>query len=258
MRKIFGVIWFLGMLQLALSAQVNPLFQRVNEEQSQRLGHIFSDQRDSVFAAFDVSIDALFASTASCETLPDTSRYYFLVDALSDVTAGQTLAYAFINNIVICTAGQLKVYSWDNLDGGNYHTYTNYLQYMADDGTCTAVLIDTAETSDEVGYFRMEPIKAANRELYLLFGYGTYGGGEQHYLFEVFELKNGHLEECMGCYPDGKAIKVGCFRGQSIDLRYNRRKQILSFKAYTFGDGFYTEDFKPVALKFQAGKWVAQ
>jgi hypothetical protein len=255
--KIVLAVLFLGLVHLGLPAQVDSLFRRVNTGQEERLLHIFSDQRDSVYAAFDLAVQALFGSAESCGALPDTSLHYFWADGLADITDGQTLAYGFMNNIVICTKGNLKIYSWDDLGGGSHHTYGNILQYMGENGVCVAIPLDTSENSDEVGYFRIERIPSGERELYLLFGYGTYGGGEQHYTLSMYEVKAGRVEECRACFPEGGAIRIACHRGQDIGLRYDAGSQVISYRAYEMEDGDYTNERKEVSLRFREGKWGA-
>ena len=55
----------------------------------------------------------------------------------------------FMNNVVITTVGQIKIYSWDDLGGGSYHS-TRTIQNGR--RNCFTKQLDTNEHDSEVGY----------------------------------------------------------------------------------------------------------
>ncbi|MEO1033834.1 MAG: hypothetical protein AAFX55_20805 [Bacteroidota bacterium] len=251
MKTIRHLVLFL-VATLGAQGQTDALFSNVNRAQKLRLKHTFSEQRDSVFYSFDTAINALLSSSEVCRELPDTTNHYFLINKLKDISPkskhisiGQKLAYAFMNNIVITSSGQIKIYSWDDLGGGSYHSYTNYLQYTDDKGNCITNPIDTKEEDSEVGYYDI--VQTGN--YYIAFGYGTYGGGKQHFLIKILKYQNNAVIEL-------NQLEIGSNRSQNIDLKYNPKDSTISYKAYKFESdvGFYSEDYETLNLKFENGK----
>lgn len=239
------------------NAQNNTLFSELNDAQKNRLQQTTDDweQRESVFKKFNVIVKKTLKEPMSCLKTPDSSYHYFLVNQLNKETNGQALMYSFVNTIVITTKENLKVYSWDDLDGGSHHTYVNYIQYQNNEGICKAILLnDLSNDFNAAGYYNIEKIN----EYYLLFGYGTYGGGEQHFVVRIFKNDNGEIKEYIEGYPNKKMLLIGCNRGNTIDLHYNKEKQTISFNQYIYDEekGFYKREFQKVIYQIKDGKLV--
>ncbi|MEL6539086.1 MAG: hypothetical protein AAFQ98_26955 [Bacteroidota bacterium] len=142
----------------AVNGQTTDHFSKVNTAQRLRLENKYSEERDSIIAYFNTTISELLNSKDACSQLPDTSNHYFLVNQLKQETEGITIAYGLINNVVITTEGDLKVYSWDDLEGGSFHSYINYLQYVDAQGTCNTYPMDTGQDDPEVGYYDIRQV----------------------------------------------------------------------------------------------------
>ncbi|MCB9233104.1 MAG: hypothetical protein H6581_15715 [Bacteroidia bacterium] len=239
---------------LSLKGQTDLLFSELNQAQQGRLKHIFDEQRDSVMASFEISFHRLLASEGSCQELPDTSLHYILVDRLREKNEGVVLAYALMNQVVLSTAGNLRVWSYDDLGGGSFHSYVNYLQYQTPEGAGLTFRLDTLEEDHQVGYYRAEQ----RGDQFLLFGYGTYGGGTQHFVIRLFEYKDGQIRECFAGYPDGKPIFIGSNRSQKVDLLYHPRWHSITWIHFPYDDdkGFYGMHGRAKTLVWKKGRLV--
>lgn len=242
--------------------EINILAKKVNVLQEKRLSNYSTDSRDTVFTKFDSAIINLFQQKEFCSYQPDTSYYCFLTsDSISNYQ-GITLTYAFINYIVYTVSqdNKIRIFSWDNLDGGSYHTYTNFVQINTDNDQCEVVPFDTSELNAEVGYYRINQIDQGGKTFYLLFGHGTYGGGKHHKIAKIFYIENGVFTECFDCYPETRNLLIYSNRGQEIGLQFDKKQKKLTYKQFMFNDdmGFFTDDFVEVTYKFQNNKLIKE
>lgn len=213
-------------------------------QQKIRSKNIFSDQRETVFAAFDSTIQQIFAHPDVCDYPFDSLRQFISVVSSDD--------------------GKLRIFSWDNLGGGTYHTYTTYLEYHSEDGACKAWeidiepkrYVDTIPIPVEVGFYRVAEVREGEKQYYLLFGAGTYGGGKKHAAIKVYTEENGMLVPCTSCYEGKSPLVIHSNRGQDCELMYDDKTRELSFKAFEFDDdiGFFTSTFEWVKYRFVDGK----
>lgn len=222
---------------------IDSLERKAIEQYKQRLDNIFSEERDSIFAAYDSTIYTLFQK-------PEVCGYPF--ERFSEYVS-----------IVTSPDNKLRSFSWDNVGGGSFHDYTTYLEYKKPDGSCGIVEIDTEKSDQdadfiEVRYYKIEQIKEATETYYFLLGYGTYGGGKQHQAIRVFQLTDDIVAECFSCYPENKPLVMYRNRVQEIELTYSEKERRFTFREYEFDNdvGFYTDDFRVIELAFKNGKLI--
>lgn len=241
----------------AQSNNIDTLEKAVNKLQILRLKNYGTEHRDSIFSKFDSTIIQLFKNDKICSHPFDTLNHYFLNNPEIEESSAHFILYAFIKNIVICASNDRKfrVFSWDDLQAGSYHTYTNFAQYQVSKNNCTIIPIDTSEDDTEAGYYDIITVTENNRPYYFLLGYGTYGSGQQHRVVRIYEIKNNLLVECISCYPEHKPITIFSNRGQNIDLRFNTNIPELTYKEFKLNKevGYYTDEFDLVRLKFENG-----
>lgn len=226
-----------------ISQQIDSLFIEVKRMQELRLQNIFSEKRDSIFNLFDISVQRLMISTEFCNFQLDSTTFQ---SNPSKSDEGMHLAYTFINNLVKCSSDhKIRVFSWDNLEGGSYHTYTNYLQYKTINGNCKTIPFETIQNNVEVGYYRIEKVSKENRIIYIIFGYGTYGGGRQHKNVRFFELINDEPKECFKFYSNGIDLVVYSNRNQNPDIKLDKEKGIITYREFLYNEetGFYGQEF---------------
>lgn len=211
------------------NGQIDALFKQANHCQEQRLKNIFGEGRNHAFGTFDTAMQGLLHSENICTTEPDSTFPYFLVNRLNKETNGKTIAYTLMSCVLVSGTADFKIYSWDGLFGGSYHTYFNYAIYKDQKGQCIAFPLDTSQASPEVGYYKVEAITSKGITYYLAFGYGTLGGGSQHFAVRLFSIQNGKLHESLNAYPNGKPIVISMNRSQTADLRFNKSQGLLSY-----------------------------
>ena len=226
------------------SQSINTLLKEVHQLREQRVKHMFSDKRDSIFTLFDTRVQELIRSAEFCDYELDS---LFVDHGDSKVKSGKYLAYRFMNNLMKCSSDQkLRIFSWDDLGGGSYHSYTNYIQYKDKHGKCITKPFDEHPFDTEVGYYNIESLTKNKRTIYILFGYGTYGGGQHHRNIRFIEFVNDQAKECFEWYPNGKNLVIYSSRGQNPEITFDKEKAMISYKAFVFNDdiGFYEKEFE--------------
>lgn len=261
LMRASGIFLMLLLICVQPQAQVvltDSLFGKASRLQEQRLKNIFTDNRDSVYSCFDSIMDELSKQPHICTALPDSTHPFFLVDRLQNETKGITLAYGFMNRIVVAESPdeRLKAYCWDDLGGGSYHTYFGFLSNTDKAGTCHVLSLDSLFEYPETAIYAIYQAGEKDAPVYVLFGYGTRGGGKQHY--RVKFLKNG--KECFDCYPDGKGIEIGTTRRQTPQLQFDTETFDIRYKRYVFDEetGFFTNEFEKIVSRYVGGKWVEE
>ena len=265
--KIFSIIVFAIISQslipaIAQTENIDSLITKVSLCQKERVNNVFTEKRDSAFTKFDLEIHKLFKHESFCKKTSDSVNRFFVTDKLNDKIEGKNLAYLFMNNIVVSNSldGKLRTFSWDDLDGGSSHSYTNFIQVQTDSDKCLITQIDTAQFSIEVGYYQIKQFRGNGSHFYLLTGYGTYGSGNHHWLVKIFEIKNDLLVECINCYPDDHNLLIGSRRSQNIDLKIDEKNNEISYKKYGFDYemGYFSDENDLIRLKLINGKLIKQ
>lgn len=229
----------------ATFGQSDSLFAIVNQAQENRLKRLKIYSLDSAYDTLEAANAILLETNFPYRDLPDSNARYLLANELDTISNGTVLAYAFMNHVVITNSGSVGIYSWDDLDRGTYHTYRSFVVYTNSLGECVKTEWDTGSTAHEAGYHRLYQIE----DHYLAFGYGTYGGGQQHFLVKVFNLLNDSIHIT-------QEIFIPCNRSQKVELTYDSKNQTLSYLEYVFDEGFYTSEFQVIELKYMNGTFV--
>ncbi|SNR16253.1 hypothetical protein [Tenacibaculum jejuense] len=242
------------LLSWTLQAQKQSMLDKLNDLQLKRLENLRNwtkkDSLNTLISKTIASDDAkLFVNT-------DTTQYYLVENKLRDAKKGIRLAYAFINNIIINTNEDIRVFSTDVLDNGSFHEYLNYIQFKTKNQTWKVINLDKSQQDKSVGFYKVDKIN----NYYILLGYGTYGSGKQHFVIRVFEKKNDDLIENIEAYPNKELFFIECNRSQNIDLNFNPDTKELSFKQFKMDDdtGFYTRKFDLKKFKFINGKFTQE
>jgi hypothetical protein len=256
---VFGWMSFQGFAQ---TGTLDSLLSRVESLQRLRLEHYSTDRREEVFLAFDSAVVALFRHPGFCEMDPETSRYFYRSNQSPDENDQVLHPYTFMNDMVMCTSPdkRLRVFSWDDLGGGSFHSFTNYLLFEHADGHCRLSPFDTAESCVEVGYYEIVQFREQGRDFYLLTGYGTYGGGQHHVAVRTLEVSQDEWIECFECYPNQREWVIYSNRSQDPDLGFDPNTLELSFREYEYDNetGFYQDKYQQRKLKFENGKWTQE
>lgn len=251
------MVMCLGIADQRLTAQslrIDSMIAVVDRLQEERLKTSSTDDRDSLFSAFYSSFLELVSEPEICSYEIDYSTTYFLSNSDIPDYQGGNLLWAFMNYIVVTASdgGAVRILSVDGRDGGPYHTYTSYLLFRNGYGNCTMLALDTATDEGaqvEVGYYDIETALIGDTTVYILFGYGSYGGGKQHHVVRFMSVSDS-LTECFACYPDGKMIVVETNRGQDPMLKYDQQSQTLTYLQFKFDEdhGFFSDRYQVQAI----------
>src|SRR5690606_18699803 len=258
MKNIMTLIVCCSFVITAHTQEIKNQTDRISDLQIARIKHMFGPGRDSVFSKFDSALYQLTINSELCSYKVEMHDRFIDADSL-DPNDSKTLAYAFMNNIVVCFADdkKAKILSTDDLNGGSGHTYTTFLAYETKENDCFTIPIDTSTTSIDVGYYKMYRMPVADKTVYLLLGYGTYGSGAQHYKLRMVELKNGHCLPYPGFDKGTDNILIGMSRNHNPDLNYFPEETALFYNKFDYDPdtGMYLNTFELIALEFKNGKF---
>jgi hypothetical protein len=198
----------------------------------------YPKNRDSLISNLNVRLPELLKLSEACNFNFDSLRKYIYIVSSQDHL--------------------VRIFSWDDLTGGTYHFFNNYLQFTPDGSSCKTLPLDESDESPEVAYTSIESLVNKNRTYYFFFGSGTSGGGEKHEIFRIFEIANDSLAECIKCYPSGKFLTIHSARSQKIDLRLDLEKSEITYNQYYLDPeyGGYSSKFSKITYAFVNGKLV--
>lgn len=248
---IIVVVWFWCM-NLSLFAQpIDSLFQQAKRLEVLRYENIFSEQRDSIFGLFDSTMFQLLTHPDFCDV-----KSNGLLGSMKepiDSLQGVDLAYGFMNNLICAESSdeRIRLFSWDELSGGSGHSYVNYIQINGDDGRCVVMPFDTTMDNLEVGYYKIDKWLLDERSIYIFVGFGTYGGGLQHWRIRFFEFNGDQIHEIFEYYPDGYQWSIQCNRSQTPGILLDSSDNSISYKQFLTSlemDGFYGEEYETVRI----------
>lgn len=265
----------IGLLVISLCAlhsfsqvSTDSLAKRVNSLQELRLNNISSDQRDSVFNLFDSTVAELMKRSDFHNHPVDSNLPYFYNCNQIKNDTNITLAYTFMSFITFCNSNdhKLRVYTWEGLGGGCGHDYRNELVYTNSAGEIQHFPLDTFAQEDAYtwapwGYYDIQRLVIKRRVFYFLYGFGTSCGSSAYKNLRILEMKEGNLEECYSCYPNGKEISLRANRSHYLHFDVNPKKKSISYRTYAFDEdiGFYKHDeYEDIVLKYKSGFFVKQ
>lgn len=229
----------------------DKLLNEVNELYELGLKFDSYEKRDSIYSKLDSTIQYLFKHKKICSFSFDSTKI-MKNNSNKKNLKGKKLAYSFMNKINVTSSedDKIRIFSWNNLGGGSFHTYSNYIQFQKKDQSCQVIPIDTAQNSTEVGYYKIIDFSCNDRMVYLFMGYGTYGGGKHHYSIRFFEINDDWLKEIYEFYPNKKDLVIYSNRSQDSDIKFDKNSIELSYKKFNYDKdtGFYKDEFKKVAF----------
>ncbi len=265
MIKKIKYIFVLLLVSTNLFSQVNDidsLLKKLNDLQIKRLRNMSTDSRDSLFTEFNSYFLNLLKNEEFCMYKIDTSNHFILNSNSLKNDSSITLVYALINKVLYTTSkdNKIRIFSYDNLDGGPWHTYQSFLQFETHNNHCKFHVLDTLSTDDmEVGYYKIHKLKSKDKSYYLLFGFGTQGGGFHHRIIKILKVENHDVSECFECYPDGKKIIILSNRSQEIGLNYDEFANEITFKEFKSDEmiePWFSDDFEIITYTFENNKLI--
>ena len=149
----------------------------------------------------------------------------------------------------------LRTYSWYHLIAeGTWHDIQSIAQYKTNDGIDTFTLSsgDEGMTGEPTGvaYTKIQILNEGTERIYLLSGWGTYGGGHHHRIIRALQIQDNRLLDLDGIFNGEKYLTVKAPRGEEISLIYDEKTQSITYDLFKLNDdiGFYRKTGKQVTI----------
>lgn len=166
-----------------------------------------------------------------------------LVELLKNESA-QEYAFDSLRNyigITKSTDGKLRIFSWDERDGGTWHDMTSYAQFRGNDGKLHVEQLDTDNETEtgaftDVRIYSIHQVERNGRTAYLLLGVGTHGGGMHHAEARLLTIGMNGIEWCADAFDGTGELVTEMPRTYPIEMSYDEKKQVLSYNEYKWSD----------------------
>lgn len=242
--KAFFSILFFSIICLSCKAQMNVDLIKSDIELS-RIYQKFSENRHN-YVGRDTILERFKKKMFS--TLENSKSRTFKFDSLS-----QNL------KIITSTDNNLRVFSWDELNGGSWHIYNSIYSYddnlkkrvdffkLKEDNTSNVLLTDAS-------YYEIHHVEDRK---YLIEGYGTHGGGEDFFVFRLVDFDVERID-CKKCFEGENIFVFQKSRGLDLKPEYLIKEKSISFPVLVpvfdeFGDETgrtkHTGQFKKLIYK---------
>ncbi|MDH7446806.1 hypothetical protein [Aquimarina sp. 2201CG14-23] len=193
LTKIFSTIAFLS-LQLGCISQ-----------QSKNVD--FSVQDQLLANVYDKYYENRLDYGDSYGEARDTILIRFRETLLKVISDKESISHSFdsLNSkikIIVSEDQKLRIFSWDELNGGTWHIYNSIFQYKENEMYSFGDLKIVQKTPNSSSYSDVAYVhidKLSDTE-YLLKGYGTHGGGQDFYVFRKITFKNNQARDCDRCF----------------------------------------------------------
>lgn len=129
---------------------------------------------------------------------------------------------------------RVKFYSWDDMNGGTWHTIHSFAQYRGADGSVQILQIDTgnedrdeAYTDSRIDY--IYEIVVDSQTYYLTRAWGTHGSGMQHEILRVYLFIDGTFACCESCLGD-EGFVIEYPRSATLKFEFDPVKKSISYQ----------------------------
>ncbi len=167
--------------------------------------------------------------------------------------------------IVTSKDKKLRIFSWDELNGGTWHIYNSAFQYKTKQGLYSG-LLSLNEKEETIGEHYTDithyEINNIDDGKYLVKGYGTHGSGKEFFVYRLLSFKNENIADCSGCFNGKDRFVYEITRGDELEPSFNKDKMEISYyeleESYVQGDknspsGFMKPTGKVLKLKYKDG-----
>lgn len=156
----------------------------------------------------------------------------------------------------------LKIYGWEQMPGGNWHSYKSVIQYRNKKNEVQLKEIsnvreaELGEYTDVIIYSVYKP----DKETYLLLGYGTHGSGMHHKFAQLFQTTGDSVSIVPSSIDKRDYYFVVSPRVHKINLLYNGTDKTLSHEEFDQpneeNEGWPKPTGKLVVFVFSRGKFI--
>lgn len=157
----------------------------------------------------------------------------------------------------------IKFYSWDEIEGGTWHSINCFAQFKSDKGTIVVQQLNADSSSDSVdftdsGIYEVYEILINNTKYYLTFAAGTHGGGHQHEIVQIFSITSDKLVKCTSFFTTNTDLIIEYPRSEKLNLIFNQKTNEISYSEFKFDNevGFYKSTGQVIRLKLKNGRFT--
>lgn len=217
----------------------------------------------------------LFSTASQQDEKNDEIKTLFRTDLQDALLNHFDLKYPFeqLGEKITITSSEdkkLRIFSWDNFNGGTWHDFQSIFQYQETPNSPLKIysekIPETEATSSEekllysdVSWYKIESIATATHpNQYLIFGYGTHGGGNDFFTLEVIRLEVGNFSICPDCINGQSTFTTFKSRNDDQAPQYDPTTKKVQIKEYKEDPktGNYISSGKIISLKFNDKKSV--
>jgi len=161
---------------------------------------------------------------------------------------------------------KLRIFSWDELNGGTWHIYNSIYQYNTKEKSYSGLLSLKSDITNggvnhtDIAHYEINEIEDNQ---YLVKGYGTHGSGKDFYVYRLLSFKNEKIEDCIGCFNGEDRFVYEKSRGHDLKPTYDVASKTIHYpelEPHTL-DGEETGFMKPsgkiLKLKYKNGKFIS-
>jgi hypothetical protein len=133
---------------------------------------------------------------------------------------------------------KLKFYSWEDIHGGVRQSLNCVAQFKSKNGDIIVQELSCDINNDftDSGIYKVYDIVYDSTIMYLTFAFGSYGGGNQHEIVQVFQIDGDILRKMTSCFEDSQDLVIEYPRWEKLDLLYDTINNAISFNEFVYGD----------------------
>ena len=144
-------------------------------------------------------------------------------------------------NIISSQDKRLRLYSWDEMTGGTWHQMAALAQYTNEAGNIYCENLDSDFYGDETDisdiiFYKINDVVIQNIPNYIVFGWGTFGGGSHFKIVKVFTIIGNKITDNNKIFKlNDKLISelyLSTSRSNKINLDYNSKNQVIEFDEF--------------------------
>lgn len=162
----------------------------------------------------------------------------FRTQLLSVLLDQSTRDYSFAElsksiKVIESSDKKLKLFSWDEYNGGTWHIYNSAYQYTdINKMLAGSLVVDDLDNSKkpffftDINYFQLyQP----DNDHYLALGYGTHGQGYEFYTMRLLSFVDGEIQDCKACFNGEDRLVLYKSRGTKGIIEYDSSSKTIRY-----------------------------
>lgn len=154
---------------------------------------------------------------------------------------------------------KLRIFSWDELNGGSSHIFNSLYQYNKGNTLAVGYLTDLSVSNQsiflEISYYQ---IIGLDQNKYLVFGYGTHGGGQEFYTIRLLNFTDDVVSDCDQCFNGDDQLVFTKPRSAKVRPIFDNKSKTLRFPEFKEDEetGFLYKTNDTVVFEYKKGSFI--